>query len=127
MYTRRSMTLEKYHTAQIEIWTVLYIRRFQCVDIVFCHVNVSHVWKRGLRGMFGIVVRAKRACGEGHSIHSMGLVRREVHIHAQRAITQSKGLFISTLIATHVLIICCIYCKYVFVLFAFFPLLVSSH
>jgi hypothetical protein len=48
---------------------------------------------RGLRGIFGVGVGAKRACGMGQLILSMGLVWREVHILAQKATTPRKGFF----------------------------------
>jgi hypothetical protein len=49
----------------------------------------------GLRRMFRAWVGAKWLVGEGQSVHSMGLVQREVQIVAQRATTPSKGFFIS--------------------------------
>ncbi len=97
-------------------------RRLQCVDTVFFLLQVKHVKcvEIGLRWMVGVGVGAKRAFGQGQSIHSMGLVYREVRILAQRATTPWKGLFIFTLITTHVLIIRSTYYKYVIVLSIFF-------
>jgi hypothetical protein len=45
--------------------TVLDMKRFQRVDVIFGQLNVSHVWKWWLRGMFRVGLRAKRACGKG--------------------------------------------------------------
>ncbi len=50
------------------------IIRFEYVDVFFCQLNVSHV-EMGLRGMFGIGVRAIRAFGKGavDSQHGTGV------------------------------------------------------
>jgi hypothetical protein len=38
--------------------------RFGHVDFVFCQLNMSHLQNQRLRGMFGVGVRAKKACGK---------------------------------------------------------------
>ncbi len=80
----------------------------------------------GPRGTFWVGMGPKGLVGKGESIQSMRLVWREVHILVQRATTPSEGLLFITLIAKHVLIIHCICCKYVFVLFIFSPLQVKN-
>jgi hypothetical protein len=62
----------------------------------------------------------KRLVGEGQSIHSMGWVRKEIRILAQRATTTNKGFLFFALSATHELIIHHICYNYVLVPFIFF-------
>ncbi len=51
------------------------LTRFGYVDFVFCQLNMSHLHNQRLRGMFGVGVRAKKACGKRQMTLSMGLVR----------------------------------------------------
>jgi hypothetical protein len=59
--------------------------------------------------------------GKGQLINSIGLVWREIFVSLHKGLPpQVRAFFYFTLIATHVLVIHCICCKYVFVLFIFF-------
>jgi hypothetical protein len=85
---------------------------FQPVDVVSC-LSRCHMRNNGVKGVhlgWGVVAR-KRLTGKGQSMHSMGLVWREVLILAQRAITRSKG-FLVLLTAAHMLIIHCMLLRY---------------
>ncbi len=94
------------------------IRRFQCVDVVFCQLNMSHVW---MRGVFGVGVGAERACGKG-SVDSQHVTEAEGSLHPCTKVPhQARTFFIFTLIATEVLIIFLVYVvNMLFVLFILF-------
>ncbi len=104
-----------YSVADFVVPVVSDIIRFRCVDVALCQLNVSHVWKIGLRVMFGVGVRAKRVCGIGavDSQHGAGVERSSLPGTKGHHPKYSKAFYFY-FITTHVLIIHSICYKYIF-------------